>query len=243
MLPLPAEDVSPLMVVGRREIADSVAEIDLQPVGAQWTYLPGQYLTLYIRELDGQLKPRWYSLASYPEPGAPLQIIIKQTSGGFGSTWLRRNAVLGATLLASPPRGNFTPRPFSRTVALLGAGSGVVPLISIGQATILESQQDVRMLRCSAARDEVIGQRGLQSLSDLGRGRVQLLDHFDREDGGRPTADDLAVWLRSCGECDLYLCGPKAFMSLGVAVAQSLELDMDRVHCDHHVDISTSVQK
>lgn len=242
VLPLPAEDASPVLVVDRREVTDHVAELDLQPVGADWTYRPGQYLTLYVREPDGQLKPRWYSLASYPEPGAPLQVIIKQNPGGFGSTWLRRHAVVGATLLASPPQGSFIPRPFERTVVLLGAGSGIVPLVSIGKAAVLESQCDLKILRCSTSREDVIARQGLESVCDLGQGRVVLTEHFDDEHGGRPTTSRLAEWLRSCGDCDLYLCGPRAFMSLVIEVAKSLDLDMGRVYCDHHVDITATKQ-
>lgn len=219
MLQLPAADATPLLVVGKRDVTANATELDLQPLGVAWTYLPGQYLTLYVREQDGQLRPRWFSLASYPDDGAPLKIVIKQNPGGFGSGWFRQNITVGTVLLGSPPRGTFTPQEFVRTAAFLGAGSGIVPLVSLATAALRVSTQDVRIMRCSSSHEEALCSKPLLSLVEEGAGRVDFADRFDNVSGGIPHMHDIKTWLSGHTDCDLYLCGPGVFMDMAEQAA------------------------
>lgn len=234
MLPLPAADATPLLVVAKRDVTKSATELDLQPLGEKWTYLPGQYLTVYIREQDGQLRPRWFSLASYPENGEPLQIVIKHNPGGFGSGWLRENTAVGAILLGSKPRGTFTHQGFSRTAAFLGAGSGIVPLVALASAAIRESSQHVRMMRCSVSQEETLCRRTMDALVDRAVGRIELVDRYDDTSGGMPKPEDIINWLGAKTDCDLYLCGPGAFMAMAEQAALQAGVPAAQVIRERH---------
>ena len=53
----------------------------------QFTYKPGQFLTLRV-PFEGRWLPRCYSLSSTPLQDEPLRVTIKQVRDGRASNWL-----------------------------------------------------------------------------------------------------------------------------------------------------------
>src|SRR5690606_41672871 len=60
-----------------------------------------------------------------------LSVTVKRVDGGYGSNWLCDNVTAGTSLEVLPPSGAFTPRSLDGDFLLIGAGSGITPLLSI----------------------------------------------------------------------------------------------------------------
>ncbi|WP_421414676.1 MOSC domain-containing protein [Agrobacterium tumefaciens] len=94
-------------------------------------YFAGQFINIEIPHPDGKTS-RSYSISSSPSRPYDLSISVKRVEGGAVSNWLHDNLGVGMRLNASGPVGqfHFLKRP-GRKVLLLGAGSGMTPMISM----------------------------------------------------------------------------------------------------------------
>lgn len=95
-------------------------------------YRPGQYVDLLTP--DGTA--RSYSLASLPESGA-LELHVRRIEGGAVSPWLHALEP-GDTLGVRGPFGQcfYTPDAAERALLLVGAGTGLAPLLGIARAAV-----------------------------------------------------------------------------------------------------------
>ena len=97
-------------------------------------FLPGQYYNIRI-PVEGRPRPiqRAYSVGSSPHPDSSfIDVGIRETPGGLVSPVLVRQVNPGDQLEVRGPYGNFTwIEQDGGPVLLIGAGSGVVPLMSM----------------------------------------------------------------------------------------------------------------
>ena len=97
-------------------------------------YMPGQYITLIV-DFDGEIHRRAYSLSSSPDyDKGYISITAKKVDDGKVSKYLCECLKEGDKIGVLPPRGNFHPninRYNSKNYFLIGAGSGITPLMSI----------------------------------------------------------------------------------------------------------------
>ncbi len=97
-------------------------------------FLPGQYYNIRI-PVEGRPRPiqRAYSVGSSPIPDASvIDVGVRETPGGLVSPVLVRQVAPGDLLEVRGPYGNFTwTERDGGPVFLIGAGSGVVPLMSM----------------------------------------------------------------------------------------------------------------
>jgi ferredoxin-NADP reductase len=97
-------------------------------------FLPGQYYNIRI-PVAGRPRPiqRAYSIGSSPAPDyGVVEVGVRETPGGLVSPVLVREVREGDTLEVRGPYGSFTwTEETGGPVLLLGAGSGVVPLMSM----------------------------------------------------------------------------------------------------------------
>lgn len=97
-------------------------------------FLPGQYYNIRI-PVEGRPRPiqRAYSVGSSPYPEFDLiDVGIRETPGGLVSPVLVRSTSVGSELEVRGPYGSFTwTEDVGGPVLLIGAGSGVVPLMSM----------------------------------------------------------------------------------------------------------------
>ena len=108
--------------------------------------MPGQFLPLKL-DIPGQYKPvlRTYSLSDSPDKDYYRLTIKRETAPrdrpdlypGVSSNHFHDAVEPGARLLAKPPRGKFFLDPDAKTpVALLSAGVGLTPLVSMLNAIV-----------------------------------------------------------------------------------------------------------
>ncbi|MGW7258770.1 ferredoxin reductase [Streptomyces sp. NPDC054834] len=97
-----------------------------------WTgHLPGQHLMLRLTAEDGYVAQRHYSIASAPDGSGHIELTLDHVEGGEVSGWLHTVARPGDTVEVRGPLSGFFAWPGDRPALLVGAGSGVVPLMSM----------------------------------------------------------------------------------------------------------------
>ena len=103
----------------------------------------GQYLTL-IMPINGKEMRRSYSLSSAPHEAPRLAVTVKKVPNGIVSNYLVEKCTVGMEMKVLEPMGNFkveTSPEKARNVVLVGAGSGITPLISIAKAILKEENK------------------------------------------------------------------------------------------------------
>ena len=91
---------------------------------------PGQFISLFA-EKDGKRISRPYSIASWPENKAYLELCVKVVEGGFMSNFLHHVAP-GTKLQSIGPLGRFVmaePIPFD--TVFVSTGTGIAPFIAM----------------------------------------------------------------------------------------------------------------
>lgn len=94
-------------------------------------HLPGQHLMLRLTARDGYAAQRHYSIASAPEDPGHIELTLDRVPDGEVSGWFHTVARPGDTIEVRGPLSGFFAWPGDRPALLLGAGSGVVPLMSM----------------------------------------------------------------------------------------------------------------
>ncbi len=110
-----------------------------QPV----VFVPGQFIPLEF-VVNGQTVRRSYSLHNSPFLNEPLSISVKRIENGLVSRMLQDQYQTGDTITAYQPTGLFTYEPqqaTQRDLFLIGAGSGITPLMSILKSALLKEPQ------------------------------------------------------------------------------------------------------
>ena len=148
----------------------------------QFTYKPGQFLTLRV-PFEGRWLPRCYSLSSTPLHDEPLRVTIKQVRDGRASNWLCQHLREGDHLDVLAPAGAFVPRHFDDDFVLFGGGSGVTPVLSILRTALITGSG--RILLIYANRDEasVIFAAELKALASAHPQRLQVIHWLDSVQG------------------------------------------------------------
>ena len=123
-------------------------------------FLPGQYYNIRI-PVEGRPRPiqRAYSVGSSPLPDATvIDVGIRDTPGGLVSPVLVHQISPGDELAVRGPYGNFTwTERDGGPVFLVGAGSGVVPLMSMIRYQIHKgSSQPMHLLLSSKSYEFAI---------------------------------------------------------------------------------------
>ncbi|MEU1510960.1 ferredoxin reductase [Streptomyces sp. NPDC005811] len=94
-------------------------------------HLPGQHLMLRLTAGDGYTAQRHYSLASAPDDAGHVELTLDHVEGGEVSGWFHTQARVGDRVEVRGPLSGFFAWPGDRPALLIGAGSGVVPLMSM----------------------------------------------------------------------------------------------------------------
>ncbi|MGW5640145.1 FAD-binding oxidoreductase, partial [Streptomyces sp. NPDC003832] len=94
-------------------------------------HLPGQHLTMRLTAEDGYSAQRHYSIASAPDDRGHIELTLDHVEGGEVSGWFHTEARPGDLVAVRGPLSGFFAWPGDRPALLIGAGSGVVPLMSM----------------------------------------------------------------------------------------------------------------
>lgn len=171
----------------RQETAEAVSILFEYPEGQREKlhFKPGQYITVKWLDKGKELR-RSYSISSIPDDPY-LAITIKEVQGGKISPVLCKTLKPGDTLEILPPEGRFT-ADFGpdqrRNIYLIGAGSGITPLISIARFVLeKEPKSSVVLLYGSRTEDKIIFKSDLERLADAYKNQFFVYHTLSKPDG------------------------------------------------------------
>jgi ferredoxin-NADP reductase/MOSC domain-containing protein YiiM len=214
-------------VVGVRDETAQIRSFELAPADGNGipVALPGQHLVVRS-ESRGQSTSRPYSISAIA--ATHLQISVKRETGGF-SEWLHDSVKAGDRLSVLGPRGSFRLDTSSDApLVLISAGVGITPVMAMLQAATTNNgarivPASVSFVHCTRNSDH---QAFKAPLSDIGARHPSVRFHtrFSRplatdrigvthDSVGRIDKDLIREIIAPLGACNVYVCGPLAFMS------------------------------
>ena len=215
---------------------------------------PGQYLTLLVPCGPGGGRPerRAYSLSSTTADAPRLSVTVKRVLGGLVSNYLLDNVQVGQQYEALPPLGNFVVQPSpkaARSLVLIGAGSGITPLMAMLKAVLREeSQSHVLLIYGNRNEDSVIFRQQLDALEAGSRGRLQIEHVYSQplrpagphQHTGRVNRTTLLRILEQrhqfpAPQAEYYICGPDGLMAEAQAALELLSVPSSRVRRESFV--------
>lgn len=193
---------------------------------------PGQYLGFRFIFLEGEQR-RNYSISNSPN-GEYYRITVKREHQGVVSNYLHNDLKEGDRLRVYPPFGVFTLQEPVRPIALISAGVGITPMVSLVE-TALRSDQPVYFIH-AAQNHEVDPFYGW--LHDLEKRHPQLtiFKAYEQDDQNKAhhegrLSKELIGKLLPSTDMDVYYLGPTPFM---VMVNKALaELGFPKEQCHY----------
>jgi ring-1,2-phenylacetyl-CoA epoxidase subunit PaaE len=231
-------DFHKLTVAAVDQLTDDAVAITFdvpEPLRATFAFRPGQSLT--VRHGDDR---RSYSICA--PAGQPPRIGVREVPGGAVSGWLVRSVRPGDVVEVQPPTGSFGPEPGTggRHV-LIGAGSGITPLLSIAGSLLAASPDTtVTLLYGNRRSDSVMFADELGDLKDRYPARLHLVHVLSREPqevelySGRLDAERLRALLPVTVDVNAvdhwWLCGPFGMVTAALDVLAAFGVERGRVH-------------
>jgi len=214
---------------------------------------PGQFLTLIVPcGPGGKKERRAYSLSSTPHEAPRLSVTVKRVPGGLVSNYLLDTVRVGQEMEVMAPIGNFTLTPSAkaaRSLVLIGAGSGITPLMSILKAVLkTEPQSHVLLVYGNRNEDTVIFKEQLQQLEAASNGHLQVEHVYSQP--LRPTSGhqhtgrlNRTMLLRileqrhqfPAEQAEYFMCGPEGMMDEARAALDLLKVPASRIHRESFV--------
>lgn len=229
-----------------REAEDAVAITLTIPeaLREEFAFLPGQSLTVR-RPGDADDQRRSYSVCSAPGEES-ISIAVREIPGGRLSPWLNREVRVGTTLQCLPPDGQFCLKDAgqpARHLLLIGAGSGITPLLSIARTALGSSAgHRVTLLYGNRSVASTMFREALEDLKDRHLQHFDLHYLFSREAQDIPLHEgrlDRAKIETFLGRLvpvetidDVYLCGPNAMLDEVTASLRAAGVPQTRIHLE-----------
>ena len=222
---------------------------DRQPIASR----PGQFLTLIVPcGPGGKKERRAYSLSSTPAEAPRLSVTVKRVPGGLVSNYLLDTVQVGQQMEVMEPLGNFTLSPSpkaARSLVLIGAGSGITPLMSMLKAVVgTEPNSHVLLIYGSRDEESVIFRQQLADLEARATGHLQVEHVYSqpRKPGGphqhtgRVNRTTLLRILEQrhqfpAEQAEYFLCGPEGLMAEAQAALALLHVPEARIRRESFV--------
>jgi ring-1,2-phenylacetyl-CoA epoxidase subunit PaaE len=209
------------------ETADAVTIVLKNPLFSRIKYQSGQFLTLLLT-VNGEKIRRSYSLSSSPSVDENMAITVKKVQGGLASNFLCNNIKAGDKIDFAEPMGHFTVeanKNNKRHIVLVGAGSGITPLMSMAKTILAgEPQSIVSLLYGNRNENNIIFKKQLEDMKAKYGDRFTLVHALTQPsaswNGFKGRIDKvmtvnvlnlLPKWDKTATE--FYLCGPEAMMT------------------------------
>lgn len=233
-------------------------------------YKHGQYLTLKF-DIQGQDVRRAYSMSSSPLE-EDLAVTVKRVAGGLVSNHINDTLKAGDTVEVMPPQGRFFTAldPEQRkTYYLIGAGSGITPLMSILK-TVLEEEplSSVFLLYGSRHDDQIIFNDQLSALQKRYANQLTV-EHIisqprrEKPSGvsgwfskgtlrwqgrtGRINNEELDRFLTEYPErgqaAEYFICGPGQMIDTVEAALKARGVDGQHLHVERFINAGEPIER
>ena len=249
-------DFNQLEVKSKRfEAADSV-ELGFQlPEGLieNFRFVPGQYITV-ATQIDGEPLRRAYSICSDIWSNE-LRILVKKVPGGKMSTYIMDQLEVGQQLMIAAPNGGFKVNIDELNdgddLALIGAGSGITPLMSIIQSTLKSDKKiTCHLIYGSRNRDAIIYKEKFERLSLVYKDDLRI-HHFisDGVIGSQDQSNEFIKYhvgrintsafdkiiseLPAASIFGFYLCGPGKLIESSIEDLSKAGFSKSKIHQEY----------
>lgn len=206
----------------RRETDETVSiALDVpDALQEEFSYLPGQYLTIKTK-INGEEVRRSYSLCSSPHD-EEWRVAVKKIEDGRFSSFANEVLKEGDILEVMPPMGNFvvkTDQNKQKKYAAFASGSGITPVMSIMKSVLFE-EPDSSFLLFYGNRNSnsIIFKEQIQELKNQFMDRLSVYHVLSREKQngdlfyGRITPEKCDLFTQHLINLqevdDFYFCGP-----------------------------------
>ena len=232
----------------RDETADAYSVYFKNPDPEVFDYLPGQYLTLKLN-VGGEELRRCFSLSSCPVTDDRLSVTIKRVEDGRASNFIKDNLKAGDVVEVLPPMGSFTlttNQELSRHHILIGAGSGITPLMSMLRSVLKdEPKSKVSLWYGNRSEDSIIFKNELVELGKQYGDRLHVYHTLSQpsEDWpgftGRLDKDRIYELISNLFMNDelrkfYYVCGPNGLMEAAEAAFEKHAINPSDVHREYY---------
>ncbi|MGW0080929.1 ferredoxin reductase [Streptomyces sp. NPDC003393] len=194
-------------------------------------HLPGQHLMLRLTAPDGYVAQRHYSIASAPDDSGHIELTLDHVEGGEVSGWFHTVARPGDRVAVRGPLSGFFAWPGDRPALLLGAGSGVVPLMSmVRYHRARRLTVPLRLLVSARTPEELVYAR------EFGPETTPVFTRRAPEGGpvGRLSAAHLAPLVAQppADGWEAYVCGSNGFAEHASRLLVAAGVPVDRIRIE-----------
>lgn len=216
----------------------------IKPQDQSFDYQPGQYVTLKL-DVNGESLRRAYSMCSSPVTDDTIAVTVKRVEGGKASNYIADHLKAGDQVEVFPPMGNFHVVPRADRAdhyILIGAGSGITPLMSILKSVLkIESGSRVTLIYGNSNEQSIIFRNDLKSLSEAYAGRFRVIHSLSNPlngwEGLRGRLDRHNI-LQIAQEIitndslpkSFWICGPAGMMEEAKQALGFLGITKDQIH-------------
>ncbi|WOI56635.1 iron-sulfur cluster-binding domain-containing protein [Palleronia sp. LCG004] len=196
--------------------------------GSRIEHDPGQFMTFRIDAPDGRIE-RCYTIASSAARDAGIEITVKRQAG-HGSNILHDTLAVGGTIEGYGPSGSFGPAKWGDgAYALIAAGSGVTPMLSILRTAADRGiDLDAVLIQAAPTPEDMIAADEIAALRRR-LPRLVVTQVPTRGPGAmRPDEGMLMRILPDFAERTVLCCGPVEFMAMVRTAAREAGVPEDR---------------
>lgn len=141
-------------VADRRDIAGGACLLTLEPAGADFRFIPGQYVRLTLDDGSNANMSHDFSIASSPEDGGIFEIAFRPSESAFKKRLM--GLPVDASVSVNGPLGFFTlPDAVDRPVVCIAGGIGVTPFRSmiLAEAQAAGGSRVLRLIYANRGED------------------------------------------------------------------------------------------
>jgi ring-1,2-phenylacetyl-CoA epoxidase subunit PaaE len=235
-----------------KETSDAITLV-FDPGNEKLNYKPGQFLTL-ILPIEGEKVRRSYSLCTASGIDPYPAVTVKRVVDGKVSNFLADKIKPGDTIEVMQPMGTFTTEinpQNKRTVVLIGAGSGITPLMGIAKA-ILFGEPSSRVFLIYGNRDEnsIIFNKKISEYTTRFSDRFSVEHILSQPSSnwfghqGRLNQSWVIKLLEDFPSFDFtkaeyFVCGPEGMMEEALKALQILKVPKEKVRRESFVSSSS----
>jgi len=207
----------------------------------RFSYKPGQFCSVVLN-INGKKVIRSYSISSTPTRPHTLELTVKRIPGGLVSNWMYDNLNVGDQITLKGPKGKFflDPAHVPRKLLLVGAGSGITPVMSMARWLCdVSADVDVKFYCTFRNTSDIIYRKELELLADRYRNFSSVVVSCTRETDatwagarGRLDVDALRTLAPDVKERHVFVCGPNSFMDHLKSLLRELDFDIAHLHSE-----------
>jgi ferredoxin-NADP reductase len=231
-------------IVARQPQTPNITSFLLRPV-APFQWHAGQHVDIRLTAADGYRAVRSYSIASAPDDSGVIELAIERLADGEVSTFFHDIALVGDSVeLKGPLGGHFMWRPVDQgTVLLVGAGSGLVPLLAmIRHRAVTGAAPPFHLLLSARTSADILYRNELEALTVRKDGFSVTLA-ITREPARRQS--DYSRRIDTAMMCDvlsafrtppsrLFMCGTNGFVNAATDGAIAAGVPADTIRTERY---------